>query len=191
LAVYAAAHARGTMMANFDAFFPTLLKHEGGFVNDSDDPGGATNKGITFATFEQWALKLLQVQPTLDNLRQLSDAQAATIYKARYWDVLRADQIALQPLAEIVFDFYVNAGGNAVKLLQRLLNAQQGGTLAEDGAFGNATFAALQAADQRDLYGRYKQGRADYYRRLVDARPVLGKFLKGWLARVDSFPDLS
>jgi lysozyme family protein len=191
LAVYAAAHARDTTMANFDAFFPTLLKHEGGFVNDPDDPGGATNKGVTFATFQACALKLLQIQPTLENLRQLSDAQAATIYKARYWDVLRADQIALQPLANIVFDFYVNAGGNAVKLLQRLLNAQHGGTLAVDGGFGDATFAALQAADQRDLYGRYKQGRADYYRQLVNARPPLGKFLKGWLARVDSFPDLS
>ncbi|MET0330539.1 MAG: glycosyl hydrolase 108 family protein [Dyella sp.] len=171
-------------MANFDAFFPTLLKHEGGFVDDTDDPGGATNKGVTFATFQACALKLLQVQPTLDNLRQLSDAQAATIYKARYWDVLRADQIALQPLAEIVFDFYVNAGGNAVKLLQRLLNAQKGANLTVDGGFGDATFVALQAADQRDLYGRYKQGRADYYRQLVEARPALGKFLKGWLARV-------
>lgn len=178
-------------MASFDAFFPTLLKHEGGFVNHPADPGGSTNKGITFATFQDCALKLLQVQPTLDNLRQLTDAQAATIYKARYWDVLRADQIALQELANIVFDFYVNAGGNAVKLLQRLLNAQHGGTLVEDGAFGGATFAALQAADQRDLYRRYKPGRADYYRELAEKKPELQVFLKGWLARVASFPDLS
>ncbi|OCG94277.1 N-acetylmuramidase, partial [Xanthomonas euvesicatoria] len=93
-------------MADFNAFFPTLLKHEGGFVNDPVDPGGATNKGITLSTFKACAQNLLGIEPSLANLRALTDAQAGVIYKAQYWDRLRADQIALQPLANIVFDFY-------------------------------------------------------------------------------------
>ncbi|UKE45747.1 glycoside hydrolase family 108 protein [Xanthomonas cerealis] len=179
-------------MADFTVFFPTLLQHEGGFVNDPVDPGGATNKGITLGTFRRYAKSLLQLEPSLDNLRALSDAQAAVIYKTCYWNAVHGDEIALQPLAEILFDFQVNAGSNATKLLQRVLNDQKPTLqLPAYGKFGAATLVALLAADQRDLYARYKQGRRDYYRRLVDAKPALGKFLKGWLARVDAFPDLN
>jgi Putative secretion activating protein len=178
-------------MADFNAFFATLLKHEGGFVNDPADPGGATNKGVTLGTFQQCAQRLLNLAPTLDNLKALTDAQAGTIYKALYWDKVRGDEITLQPLANIVFDFQVNAGANASKLLQRVLN-DLGATppLAVDGAIGPGTMRALSAADAKAVYARYKQGRKDYYTNLVNQRPSLNKFLKGWLNRVDSFPDL-
>lgn len=178
-------------MADFNLFFPTLLRHEGGFVNDPADPGGATNKGITLATFQRYAKSLLGIDPSLDNLRALSDADAGRIYKAQYWDKVHGDEIALQPLANIVFDFQVNAGANASKLLQRVLNAQ-GATppLTVDGVIGAGTMAALGRLNAVAVYTAYKQGRKDYYNTLVAQRPSLAKFLKGWLARVDSFPDL-
>lgn len=178
-------------MADFNSFFPTLLRHEGGFVNDPADPGGATNKGVTMGTFQQCARRILGVEPTLDNLRALSDADAGKIYKALYWDKVHGDEIALQDLANIVFDFHVNAGGNASKLLQRVLNAQ-GVTpqIVVDGVIGAGTLAALGKVDNVAVYTAYKQGRKDYYNTLVAQRPGLGKFLKGWLNRVDSFPDL-
>jgi lysozyme family protein len=179
-------------MADFNSFFPTLLKHEGGFVNDPKDPGGATNKGVTIRTFGECSQRLLNIAPTLDNLRALTDAQAATIYKALYWDKVHGDEIALQPLANIVFDFQVNSGANASKLLQRVLNALGASPqLTVDGAVGAGTMAALAKADSVAVYTAYKQGRKDYYNGLVKARPELGKFLKGWLVRVDSFPDLA
>ena len=178
-------------MASFDVFFPTLLKHEGGFVNDPADPGGATNKGITMGTFQECAQRYLGLEPTLENLKALTDAQAGKIYKPLYWDKVRGDEIALQGLANIVFDFQVNAGGNAAKLLQKVLN-DLGATppLTVDGDIGPGTMSALAGADQRAVYGAYKQGRIDYYRDLVAKRPALGKFLNGWLNRVNSFPDL-
>lgn len=178
-------------MASFDAFFPTLLKHEGGFVNDPADPGGATNKGITLATFQSSAKQYLGIDPTLENLKTLTDAQAGEIYKPLYWNKVRGDDIELQELADIVFDFQVNAGGSASKLLQRVLNEL--GTqppVAVDGDVGPGTMAALNRMDQRAVYRRYKQGRIDYYQDLVAKRPALGKFLNGWLKRVNSFPDL-
>ncbi|URL57032.1 N-acetylmuramidase [Luteibacter flocculans] len=179
-------------MADFNSFFPTLLKHEGGYVNDPVDPGGATNKGVTLATFRQCAQSLLGIEPSLDNLRALTDAQAGTIYKALYWDKVRGDQIASQPLANIVFDFQVNAGANASRLLQRVLNTLGASPqIAVDGAIGAGTLAALAKADTVAVYAAYKQGRKDYYTNLVKQRPPLAKFLKGWLARVDSFPDLT
>jgi lysozyme family protein len=179
------------IMASFDAFFPTLLKHEGGFVNDPADPGGATNKGITIATFRSCAKQRLGIEPTLDNLKALTDAQAGKIYKPLYWDKVRGDDIELQELADIVFDFQVNAGDSASKLLQKVLNDLGARPpLAVDGAIGPATMAALKSVDPAEVFRRYKQGRIDYYQDLVARRPALGKFLKGWLIRVDSFPAL-
>jgi lysozyme family protein len=175
-------------MADFNAFFPKLLGFEGGFVDDPADPGGATNKGITMKTFSGCARNLLGIEPTLGNLKALTDEQAGKIYKALYWDKVRGDDIALQELADIVFDFYVNAGGNATKLLQKVMNAA-GAHVAVDGAIGPATIQALQGLDQKDIYRRYKQGRIDYYRDLAANHPSLAKFLKGWLNRVNAFPD--
>jgi lysozyme family protein len=178
-------------MAEFNIFLPVLLRFEGGFVDDPDDPGGATNKGITLRTFNGCAQRLLRIDPTLDNLKRLTDGQAGIIYKALYWDKIKADEFMLQELANIVCDFHVNAGTIAIKLLQRVLNAIGASPhLADDGAIGDATVQALQAADQKEVYRRYKQGRQGYYETLATQQPALRKFLKGWLNRVESFPDL-
>jgi len=177
-------------MASLERFFPHLLRFEGGFVNDPADPGGATNKGITLATFQRYATPLLGVAPTLDNLRALSDVQAFSIYKVGYWDPLHADEIVDQPFAEIFFDFHVNAGAVAVRVLQGALNdTGSKPRLAADGVMGPGTLEALHGSDQTGLYRIYKQRRIDYYRDLVARRPTLTKFLNGWLKRVNSFPD--
>lgn len=178
-------------MASFDVFFPTLLGFEGGFVNDPADPGGATNKGITLRTFGTCANQLLGIQPTLENLKALTNEQAGRIYKALYWDKVKGDEIDQQELANIVFDFYVNAGANATKLLQTVLNALGANpSLTVDGLIGPGTVQALQGADQKEVYRRYKQGRIDYYQGLAAKQPSLEKFLRGWLNRVNAFPDL-
>ncbi|MEM7017774.1 MAG: glycosyl hydrolase 108 family protein [Pseudomonadota bacterium] len=176
-------------MADFYKFAATLLKHEGGFVDDPDDLGGATNKGVTLRTFQGVAKPILGVEPTLENLKALTDEQALKIYKARYWDKIRGDEFELQELADIVFDFYVNAGANASKLLQATLN-DMGAEIGVDGGIGPATMAALKMRDQIEVYRLYKEGRANYYHRLVRRIPSQKKFLKGWLNRVNSFPDL-
>src|SRR5262245_35543928 len=177
-------------MASLEQFFPHLLRFEGGFVNDPADPGGATNKGITLATFQRYATALLGVAPTLENLRGLSDAQALRIYKTGYWDPLHADDIVDQPLAEILFDFNVNAGAAAVRVLQGALNDTGAKPqLVADGVMGPGTLQALHGADPIGVYRIYKQRRIDYYRDLVARKPSLAKFLNGWLNRVNSFPD--
>lgn len=178
-------------MASFAQFLPILLRFEGGYVNDPDDPGGATNKGITLATFRDAGPALGFTDTSLDALKRLSDDDAGRLYKRLYWDKLQADDIALQALADLLVDFYVNAGANAVKELQRALNdAGVQPALAIDGAAGATTLAALRAADPLALYRGLRQRRIDYYQRLADARPALRKFLKGWLNRVAAFPVL-
>jgi lysozyme family protein len=173
-------------VASFDLFLPMLLRFEGGYVDDPTDPGGETNKGVTMTTFQHCSHELLGIEPTSDNLKSLSDAQAGIIYRSLYWDNISGDDFELQDLANIVCDFYVNAGTHATSLLQRLLNAL-GAHLVEDGSIGPASIQALGNVDEVTVYRQYKQGRIDYYKSLGQRFP---QFLQGWLNRANSFPNL-
>lgn len=200
-------------MANFDLFFNELLKHEGGWSDHPDDPGGATNKGITLATWTIYGSDLDgDGDIDVDDLKRLSNAQAAQIYKKQYWDKLKADQFKNQQVAEIVFDHGVNAGiSRAAKMLQMILNVKFDKDLAVDGAIGPKTIAALNSVDQAQLYNDFKQMRIKYYyyranildKVEIELREFFNKILKispsnlaksfinGWLNRVNSFKDMA
>ena len=177
-------------MAEFNEFFPHVLENEGGFVDHPSDPGGATNKGITMNTFKAYAEKYLGIEPTLENLKNLTDEQAFIIYKKFYWDKVKGDDYKTQELANMVFDFYVNAGANAAKALQRTLN-ELGGNVVVDGIIGSGTLKAVNEANQVELYNKYKEARKQYYINLTEKNSSLKVFLKGWLNRVNKFPDMA
>lgn len=178
-------------MANFDKFLPILLQFEGGFVNDPADPGGATNKGITLKTFQSCGARAGCADTSLAALRRITDEQAGRIYKLHYWNPLRADEIALQPLAELLVDFHVNAGANAVKELQRHLNdVCKGKEVAVDGVFGPKTAALFFGTDELQTYRALRARRIAYYERICEANPRLQRFLQGWMNRVGKFPVL-
>lgn len=173
-------------MASFDIVLPMILNFEGGYVDDPTDPGGETNKGITMSTFCLCSHSLLGLAPTSENLQSLTDAQAGIIYKNNYWIPIQGDSIPLQDLANIVCDFYVNAGTHASSLLQQVI-VSMGAMITVDGCIGPATIQALQALDEDEVYEQYKVGRIAYYQRLGTKYP---QFLQGWLNRVNSFPNL-
>jgi len=174
------------VMANFDLFLPRLLSLEGGYVNDPDDPGGETNKGITMTTFAACSRELLGLEPTSASLKTLTNAQAGIIYRNLYWNKISADQFPSQDLAEMVCDFYINAGAKATLLLQQILSAM-GQRVVQDGIFGPICLEALAKLPSDEVYRRYKQGRKDYYLGLGHEYP---EFLAGWLNRVNTFPDV-
>lgn len=175
-------------MAQFHNFLPTLLRFEGGYVDDPYDPGGATNMGITLTTFKRYAKPLLGVPPELEHLRQMDSRQAGRIYKIEYWDRIYGDDIPFQPLADIMFDFYVNAGAHAVTCLYKVLNTH-GAAHPIHPVMTVETVTSLHAYDLTRVYTHYKEARRAYYIQLVHEHPALRRFLKGWLARVDAFPD--
>lgn len=159
----------------FDAALNVILAHEGGFVNDPRDPGGMTNLGVTKDTWEAWTKR-----PASEaDMRALTPAKVAPLYRDRYWNALRCDD--LHPaLALCVFDFGVNA---SVKRAARYLQAVVGA--AQDGAVGPATVAAARAfvaqhgaAEAVELYQNARRG---YYRSLG----TFVTFGRGWLRRVD------
>ena len=138
------------------------------------------------AIFRMVSHELLGIAPTSDNLKALTDAQAGTIYKARYWDAMQGDAINLQDLANIACDFFVNAGTHATTLLQQVMN-RMGANLVVDGKIGPTSVQVLNGLDQKEVYREYKQGRIQYYQGLAQKFP---RFIQGWLNRVNSFPDL-
>lgn len=167
-------------MADFEQAVKVVLKHEGGYVNHPADPGGATNRGIIFSLFKQYA-KSLGLEPTVDALKTLTEDQAKFIYREHFWDKMKGDDIQSQAVAEIVFDAFVNMGVRAIKLLQIELG------VSVDGHIGPVTLAAINHAAPGVLFEQFKDARTDYYNRLAENKPSMKVFLKGWLNRVNSF----
>ncbi len=167
----AAARAATSGDARFLACLAIVLRHEGGFVNDPQDPGGATNLGITKATLESWR----GAPVTEQEVRDLTQEEAREIYRARYWNRLRCDDLPAG-IDLVVFDMGVNAGpGTSAKLLQRAVS------VAVDGAIGPITIAAARAAEPAATIDRLSRLREEYYRGLAG----FARFGKGWLRRTD------
>ncbi|MCR9126133.1 MAG: holin-associated N-acetylmuramidase [Rhodobacteraceae bacterium] len=173
-----------------------IIAREGGFVNDPDDPGGATKHGVTIHTMRRLGLDLTgDGRVGVDDVRALNRDQAADIFVTHYFERPRIADLP-EALHATVFDMYVNAGANAVKILQRLLREMGYGT-AVDGVVGPQTIAAAadaarpSAAALRDAYG---VARRTYYLRLADARPASRKYARtraggkgGWIRRAEAF----
>ncbi|MGI3167885.1 holin-associated N-acetylmuramidase [Pseudooceanicola sp. C21-150M6] len=173
-----------------------ITAREGGYVNDPDDPGGATNHGVTLATLRQLGRDLTgDGRITAEDVKALSAQDATEIFLDRYF---RAPGIEKLPpvLWETVFDMQVNAGNNAVKILQRLLT-RMGQPCSVDGAIGPQTIAAAHAAARSapdHIADAYGIARRNYYFALADARPASRKFARtraggkgGWITRAETF----
>lgn len=175
-----------------------IVAREGGFINDPADPGGATNHGVTLATLRRLGLDVTgDGRVSEADVRALTAAQATEIFVQHYFTRpgLGALPEMLQPS---VFDMYVNAGANAVKVLQRLLTAMDF-PCTDDGVVGPQTIRAAQAAAEAApgfLADAYAIARRNYYYALADARPASRKFARrrdggkgGWILRAESFMD--
>jgi len=122
-----------------------IVAREGGYVNDPDDPGGATNHGVTLATMQRLGLDVTSDgRVSVADVRALSRAQAVDIFVTHYFTTPQIGDLPAE-LQPSVFDMYVNAGGNAVKILQRLL-CEMGYHVVVDGSIGPQTATAAQSA---------------------------------------------
>lgn len=159
---------------NFDSCLKEVLIHEGGYVNHPKDPGGRTNLGVTQSTYEDW----IGYPVSEKIMRGLTIDHVRALYKVRYWDAVRADDLPAG-LDLCAFDFAVNAGpARAARYLQRIVGAK------EDGQIGPRTLSLVEqmvkALGANHVVMRYQDDRRDYYR-LLKTFPTFGK---GWLRRV-------
>lgn len=176
-----------------------IVHREGGYVNDPDDPGGATNRGITIHTARALGLDLDgDGDVDIRDVQKITVSLAIDIYIRQYFKKPRIAQLP-DALHDTVFDMHVNAGSNAFRILQSTLNdTGLNFDLAVDGVIGPMTIrAAHQAAKAmggemlRDAYGIERR---KYYYQLGDRRPKSRKYAKrrdggkgGWITRAEEF----
>lgn len=183
-------------MQNVRQIAKEIVDREGGYVNDPDDPGGATNFGVTIHTMRRLGLDLdRDGDVDAGDVKRLTRAQALDIFVTHYFDRPLIAELP-EPLHATVFDMYVNAGANAIKILQRLVT-EMGHPCVVDGALGPNSIAATRAAFAQapdHLVDAYGIARRNYYFRIADRRPASRKYARtraggkgGWIKRAEEF----
>lgn len=160
------------MDRNFARSLSLVLKSEGGWSDNPADPGGATMKGVTLANFRRY----VKADATKDDLRHITDAQIATVYRRFYWDAVAGAELP-DGVDYATFDFAVNSGpSRAAKYLQGVLGVLQ------DGRIGPATVKAANAKPAGVVIDALCDARLAFLKRL----PTWPVFGKGWNSRVAS-----
>lgn len=180
-------------MAAFSiAYSQYIQPWEGGYAWVDGDAGGETYAGIARNFNPKWAgwvaIDFEKHRQKVDKLKHNSilpgvQGMVNEFYKS-LWDAYGFDSIKNQAIANILFDFAVNSGrGNLIALLMRIFK----------GVTSLPAFIASINADKKPdvLHDTIKAARVQFYNDIVKAKPSQAKFLKGWLARINSFPNLS
>jgi len=158
------------MDRNFKRALKLVLAHEGGWADHPKDPGGATMKGVTLATFRRF----VKPNATKDDLRKITDEQLAMVYRRHYWDVISGANLP-DGIDYAVFDFAVNSGPDrAAKYLQAVAGVQQ------DGKIGPATLQAVRGKLPATIIHAYCDKRLAFLKGLRTWKT----FGKGWASRV-------
>lgn len=161
-------------MTRAETCIPRILVHEGGYVNHPSDPGGATNKGVTIATFRRY----IKPGGTIEDLKALTTAQAVIVYKRQYWDAVSADLLPVG-VDYAVVDFAVNSGPTrAIKYLQAVVGVEQ------DGKLGPVSIKAVRAMPPRDVVRQLCARRLSFMK-AIKGGSLWVTFGKGWQRRVD------
>ncbi|NNF73329.1 MAG: peptidoglycan-binding protein [Rhodobacteraceae bacterium] len=184
------------MAPTVNSIVDDILTREGGYVNDADDPGGPTKFGVTLATLRRLGMDVTgDGSVDTDDVKALSRRDAADTILRHYYQRPR-----LNALPEIVqpsvFDMQVNAGAQAVRLLQQVLG-EMGEPLIVDGIVGRKTAAAAARMAEKApevLVNAYGIARRNYYYALADRRPASRKYARrrdggkgGWITRAEEF----
>lgn len=155
-----------------------ILRREGGFVNHKADRGGPTNFGITQAVLAAW-----RNQPaTVDDVRNMTRAEARSIYFRDYITAPKFDLIQNPKLQALIIDCGVNHGVNrATRWLQSAVATKA------DGVMGPVTLAAINRAVPELLYKRVLSQRCIFYGQIITNDPTQAVFATGWMVRLAEF----
>lgn len=187
-------------MAKVELLLPKILKWEGGFVNDPADSGGATNKGVTLATYKAYCKAHKKKMPTVADLKKITDEEVLAILKEFYWDKMRADEINNQSIAELCVQGIWGSGSSYIKVMQGVIGVKQ------DGSVGPVTIAAINSANQEILYKHLWERRKKFFEDIVESsvkayerrigrlaterelmKYTKKRFMKGWINRLNDY----
>jgi lysozyme family protein len=161
----------------FKRCLAVVLDNEGGYSDHPMDSGHATMMGVTQAVYDSYCAKLgLPFNPVID----ITEQEVFDVYYTLYWLPANLEKIDNDLLALHVFDHGVNAGvRTTVRLLQRLMGVE------DDGVIGNFTIKAIKEYNGNIVEDFIKR-RKLFYITLVQNKPQLRIFIKGWIKRVDN-----
>jgi len=158
-------------LVSYEPSLARLLAHEGGYTNHRDDPGGPTNFGITIVDYRRYA----KSDATAADVRAMAVDEAKAIYRKRYWDAQRCDDLPAG-VDYAVFDYGVNSGiGRSGKVLRRMLHFADDSSVVTD-----AVIAAARTADARAVVSAI----CDERLRFLKSLKTWDVFGKGWGRRV-------
>jgi len=175
-------------MAEFKEVFDLMMIHEGGWVNDPDDKGLETFRGISRKFWPNWhgwvmidnAKNYTEFPKNLSRNEDLNEL-VAEFYKENFWDKWQGDKINNQSIASILVDWLLNSGKWGIIIPQRIMG------LVEDGIVGPMTLKAVNTANQKGLFQDIKKAREKFFWDIVKNNPTQQKFIKGWLNRLADF----
>ncbi len=173
-------------MAKFEPAFEATISNEGGYVNDPDDPGGETYKGIARASNPKWdgwiTIDLLKnkQQAFPKNLESDEELQkqVKALYESNYWDKISGDKIKDQDIAESIYDFAVNAGPRVSSKLAQLAVGVK-----PDGVIGPETLRYINADDPKTFLSVFALSKISRYVHICENRKESRKYFYGWVRR--------
>lgn len=174
--------------SSFEQAVAVVFKHEGGWVNNPNDPGGETNMGITIRRIKEEGMGaadvgLANLEPGC--LHKLTKWTATKLYWMWFWDRYGYARLNDQRVATKVFDCAVNTGGYRAHVIAQEAIGDVATAVKIDGVFGPATVAAINAIDPHVFVGAFARRQADFYKRLIAQRPTLAEFGRNWAKRAE------
>lgn len=179
-------------MANSNHIVPFIKAAEGGTSKNPNDSASAhpvpdgsgvhTNKGITWLAF---STKFGTGADAIARFYAMNDADWNAIYKPIYWDACLGDKINSQRIADIIVDWVWGSGKYHPEFdVQDILVHCFGDHISEDGNFGPATIAAVNAADEQKLWDDIVAKRDEFIKEIVANNPKDEGFYDGWERRL-------
>lgn len=172
-------------MAEFNPAFERMKSHEGGYVNDPDDPGGETYKGVARKINSKWdgwfLIDMMKKQSgfpaTLDTNAELQQ-KVADFYQIQYWSRVKGDEIQNQEVAYSIFDFAVNAGvSTSASLAQMVVETTP------DGVIGPESINKINNFDPEHFLAAFTVAKIARYVGIVKKRSDSRKYFYGWVRR--------
>lgn len=180
------------MSTEFKLAIGPVLVHEGGFVNAKNDPGGATNFGISLRWLKSQGNELNghlagdldhDGDVDIDDIRKMTVNDAMAFYETHWWNPYPFSNLFSQRLATKVFDTTVNMGTRrAFTMLQKSLMVL-GNRIAFDGKWGPMTTLAANQTEPIHLCQEFCRQQANFYEAIISHNPAMEEFKNGWLNR--------
>jgi lysozyme family protein len=172
-------------MAIYTLAFKKMLINEGGYVNDKDDPGGETYKGVARKIWPNWkgwdiidGLKKSPGLPGTLDANLILHGHIMDFYEQNYWGKVRGNDFTNQEIAESIFDFGVNAG-NGTSVCLALLAAD----LPPDGKLNDSDVAVINSMDPEKFLASFALAKISKYVGICNKNPVMKKYFFGWIVR--------